>query len=1452
MSLRTQTLLILTLVLTLLVTVLYFTAEEIFRHNTTAFETQSAVSALARVRAVVENEFSQLDTTLHDWSSWDDTYAFIAGTKPEHVTDNFTNTAFQNLHLSLVAILDANGKIVYGAFYNPATDTLMPLPDSLASEFIPENSFIQSVSADSPQHGLFRTEYGVLMLAARSVLMNNDIGPANGVQIFGRMLDQETTDNLARLGDLPLDLILWDDPRAGTLRQAYPVLSRAADAQIIFPLNDNQLLGLLRLNDIHGNPIMLARLDLPRDAYQSARAALNVGLVSLLVIGAVLIGSVIFVSERLVLNPLASLTRQVQQIGARDDFSKRVQIHAHKELNATAESINTMLDALEESRRAIAAEQARYQAIVQDQTEWIIRFVPDGVLTFANVAFCHAFGIAAQAWQGINWFDLLPERAVQELKQACAALAETDVVSVTCLISVADEKSVRHAWVLRRIPAQDGTLAEIQGVGEDVSVRLATQEKLQYLGTHDALTGLYNRAYFEQQLALVESGAQFPTGLLIADLDELKLTNDRYGHAAGDVLLTVAARVLRESFRAQDIVARMGGDEFAVLLPHTSADAIREIVRRLDEHILAHNATAEPVIKISIGYATAQNAAELQSALLQADTKMYEAKFSHRPVAQLENVLGIKTESEIFSWLATQDAAARAADNVLTISRAAQMERALRESETRYRALLELLPVITYVVSSDRTAPLLFAGREMETLLGYSIQEWLTRPGLWLECIHAQDRERVRALVEQAQQTDEVFEAEYRMVSRTGAIVWVRDRARVVRLEQSALLHGVLIDLTERKETEARLARQNQELDMLFNLTTVMNQNESEEITLSVAQHTMAELLNADHVSILLYDAAGELQPRTALAEPDALAAHVRACLPWTRTASEPHSMWIADVQAEQTPSVWRAQVWADTVRALGLVPLVKQDELLGVLVLAYDAPRAFTTQDNLLAQTIANQTAAALARIQAQAALETANQEMSGIFNAVPDLYFRLANDGMVLACRTGARNEFLGVSQNWSGRNIRNVFPGYVAAQFWSAMQECQNTRASVSLEYELSAPSGEQTYEARFHAIANAQMVVIIRNITARRAAEELNLALTALAQELMSVQTKAQAAKLIAQVSDQLLGWDSFLFVLYSQAENRFVEVVAAYDIVNGVRAPIRLSDNFTPSPLIQRALRENGVIELRADPEMNSPVEHRMGDTNRPSASLLFVPMRHDERVIGVLSVQSYRVNAYDENSLTTLRALADHCGAAFARIQAQEDLRQKNIELELAYDETIAGWARALELRDNETHNHSQRVAEMTLAIARRLGVSEEEIKNMRRGALLHDMGKVGVPDAILHKGGALTPEEKEIMQRHPMYAYEMLKDIAYLAPAMDIPYAHHEWWDGSGYPRGLKGEAIPLAARIFAVVDVWDALTSDRPYRQRWQPAQVRAYLQEKAGTQFDPRIVGVLMELLDENEMK
>ena len=246
-----------------------------------------------------------------------------------------------------------------------------------------------------------------------------------------------------------------------------------------------------------------------------------------------------------------------------------------------------------------------------------------------------------------------------------------------------------------------------------------------------------------------------------------------------------------------------------------------------------------------------------------------------------------------------------------------------------------------------------------------------------------------------------------------------------------------------------------------------------------------------------------------------------------------------------------------------------------------------------------------------------------------------------------------------------------------------------------------------------------------------------------------------------------------------------------------------------------------------------------------------IPLTVKGEISGVMEVFGEEPFRMEPDWLDFLESLALQAAIAINNSQLFEDIQRANLELTLAYDATLEGWSKALELRDHETDDHSRRVTDITLKIAEAAGVSTAERVHIRRGALLHDIGKVGVFDSILHKPGKLTAEEWAIMKKHPVFAYQLLSPIDYLKPALDIPYCHHEKWDGSGYPRGLKGEEIPLAARIFTVADVFDALTSERPYRPAWSREDALAYIRAESGKHFDPRIVEIFFNLVEKGNI-
>ena len=293
-----------------------------------------------------------------------------------------------------------------------------------------------------------------------------------------------------------------------------------------------------------------------------------------------------------------------------------------------------------------------------------------------------------------------------------------------------------------------------------------------------------------------------------------------------------------------------------------------------------------------------------------------------------------------------------------------------------------------------------------------------------------------------------------------------------------------------------------------------------------------------------------------------------------------------------------------------------------------------------------------------------------------------------------------------------------------------------------------------------------------------------------------------------------------------------------------RPLVRVGEGLAGQAVMQGSLVQ--ISDLRKSPEAGrNPFLIHEG-----FVAYIGVPLIIKGQIKGLLEIFHRSQITTDHEWMQFMHTLTGQAAIAIDNSQLFENLQRSNQEIRQAYDTTLEGWARALELRDRETEGHTRRVTELTMRLAHFMNIGEDEVVNINRGVLLHDIGKMGVPDQILRKTGPLTDIEWIEMRKHPQYAYDLLSPIPYLRPALDIPYCHHEHWDGSGYPRGLKGTQIPLSARIFSIVDIWDALLSDRPYRKAWPRDKVLEYLKEISGKILDPTVVETFLKMLSEDK--
>ena len=519
--------------------------------------------------------------------------------------------------------------------------------------------------------------------------------------------------------------------------------------------------------------------------------------------------------------------------------------------------------------------------------------------------------------------------------------------------------------------------------------------------------------------------------------------------------------------------------------------------------------------------------------------------------------------------------------------------------------------------------------------------------------------------------------------------------------------------------------------------------------------------------------------------------------------------------------------------------------------------------------------------RKQAEEALGESEKRTKVLLNALPDMMFHLDRNGVFLDYKA-EKGTLYSESEDIIGKRNRDITPPEFADLIEHYINATLTTGEMQVFNYQLPVSDhGLRDYEARMVASGTDDVIAIVRDITERKQGEtelvlankelayqneekekraaELVLANKELARRLQNIQALQKIDQAIAGSLDLNLTLNVILEHVKTQLNIDAVAVLLLnpytqiLEFTSGLgfhskaieRSRLRLGEGHSG-----RAALERRTVSATDLLENSTQFDRATLLADEGFATYFGTPLIAKGQVNGVLEIYYRLPFAPDENWLEFFKILAGQAAIAVDSARLFTDLIHSNAELFAAYDSTIEGWSHALDLRDKETEGHTQRVTELTVKLARTAGITEEELVHVRRGALLHDIGKMGVPDHILLKPDKLTDEEWVAMRKHPGFALDLLSPIAYLRPAMDIPYCHHEKWDGSGYPRGLKGEQIPLTARLFAIVDVWDALRSDRPYRQSWSKEKVIEHIKSLSGTHFEPNAVDLFVNMMNEDE--
>jgi len=734
------------------------------------------------------------------------------------------------------------------------------------------------------------------------------------------------------------------------------------------------------------------------------------------------------------------------------------------------------------------------------------------------------------------------------------------------------------------------------------------------------------------------------------------------------------------------------------------------------------------------------------------------------------------------------------------ITQRKQLEQALRQSEEKYRQMVELAN--EGVVAVDAAENLTLVNRQMAAMLGYPIEEMLGHK--FSEYLDEAELINHRMQMEQRSRgKSSVYERCFR--HRDGVKVWTIVSATPIFDDKGGFLgsFGVVTDITDRKKAEEDIARMALALDVAPSAITVHDFDGhflyANQRCFDLHGYTREEFLNL-HLSDL--------------DTPDS-AAFIESRMVELQTRGE---VSFEVEHRRKDGSVFPLEV---------SVRITLWGENWAILSVATDITD----------------------RKQAESVIRESEERFRAVVQSANDAIITMNTDGKVVSWNQAAQMIFGYSAQEAIGMAAYKIVPEKYRLMHQNVFRKPVDptgqalvgrtvdgvglTRDGIEFPIEMSL--------AEWRMQTDVFLTVVIRDVSERNRRQVELQAITTLSAALRAAGNRKEMIPIILRELDRLLQCDSISVEMIDPLSHESVVDAAVGHWANmvGVRQPDLTGLNKIISE--SRKPYHNNRIQEDA-PIAAVPAECWNGITAGAG-----VPLIAQDQLIGYLWIG--RKNDISETEVRLLAAVADIAANAMHRATLHERTQKDAFDLSLAYTSTLEGWAHALELRDQETEGHTRRVVQMTVALAQEMGIQASELENIRRGALLHDIGKMGIPDSVLLKPGTLNEREWEIMRRHPAYAYELLHPISYLHPVLDIPACHHEKWDGSGYPKGLAGEQIPLGARVFAIVDVWDALRSDRPYRTAWSFEEARKYILDQSGKHFDPQVVTEFVRLVDKD---
>lgn len=788
------------------------------------------------------------------------------------------------------------------------------------------------------------------------------------------------------------------------------------------------------------------------------------------------------------------------------------------------------------------------------------------------------------------------------------------------------------------------------------------------------------------------------------------------------------------------------------------------------------------------------------------------------------------------------------------------VEKALQKSEARLRLITDNM--VDTISQIDAQENIVYVSPSIERIFGYKIQDLLGHSVF--ELIHPDDTERVYNIARSATQIQApTISLEYRYRNIKGQFLWVESTVRFL-YNNKGEFNGAIFgsrDISERKRAEmvqSAIYRISEAVHIAQNL---------EELYHSI-HLIIGELMPAKNFFIALYDTAIDMfNIAYFVDEYDTAIATLKPGKSLTGYVLRTGKPLLA------TPAMFEQLVQTGEVESIGApsidwlgVPLITKQGTIGVMVIqTYSEADRLREDDKDVLVFVSTQVAMVIERKRAEEALRESEHKFRSIIEQSSEGIILVDEQGYIIEWNqanekiTGIKREealgkpFWEVQHRGTSPERRSLSRyEYYKNMVINALQTGQSSIFNRPLEATIYRPTGEwvaiQQTVFPIKAEQGVRLGSVSVDITERKQAEqkiqrELHKldSLRAVDTSMITGKDLSMTIKLILDQVLTHLNIDAADILLLKRDEQSLEFITGqGFRTATIYETHLPFGEGLAWQVVLNRQRISYHVGEDIPGISFSGLLEKEGFE------SYIGFPLIVKEKVKGVLEIFHRSQLNLDEEWIDFLEILAGQAAIAISNTELYTDLQRSNEELAQAYEATIEGWSQALELRDKETKGHSERVTHLACDMAIEVGYMAEELVHFRRGVLLHDVGKMGIPDSILLKPGPLEPEEWVIMRQHPIYAWQLLEGIHYLQQALDIPYYHHEKWDGSGYPLGLEGEEIPLSARIFAIVDVWDALNSDRPYRPAWPKEEVLEYIRQQSGKHFDPQLVEVFLRMM------